>query len=186
MKIKDLSYMALYAALALVLEYVSKLIPILQMPNGGSINLGVVAVVVASFHLSWKKGVVVGLLWWLIAFFMGMNNWYLNFMQYSLDYLVPVAACGLASIFPRLGKTNIYLGSVLAMILRFASFVLSGVYFWPPEGSVAGSFGAWIYSLSYNFGYNFVTLIIVVILVPLCINRLSKVNIPFKGVKKVL
>ena len=72
--VKDLCYMALYVALAVVLDYVSALIPFLQMPNGGSINLAVIPVFVASYHLGAKKGVAVGLLWWLVGFMMGFNN----------------------------------------------------------------------------------------------------------------
>lgn len=186
MKIRDLSYMALYAALALVLEYVSQMIPLLQMPNGGSINLGVIVVVVASFHLSWKKGIAVGLLWWGLGFMMGMNSWYLNPMQYVLDYILPAVVCGMASISPRIGRTNVLMGCTLAMGIRFVSTVLSGVYYWPPEGSVAGSSGAWLYSLGYNGGYNLATLIVVIVVVPLCLRRLQKTGVHFKGVKKVL
>lgn len=177
--------MAIYAALALILEYLSQFIVFFQMPSGGSVNLGVIAILVASFHLSWKKGMAVGLLWWLLGFVLGMNNWYLNPMQYGLDYIIPVLLCGLASIFPRVGKDNILSGTLFAMVLRFTSFLLSGVYFWPPEGSVAGSGGAWVYSLSYNLGYNAATLVVALILVPLCIYRIEKSSLVFKGIKKV-
>lgn len=173
MKVKDLSFVSLYAAMAVILDYISAMIPFLQMPQGGSINLAVIPVVVASFHLSWKKGILVGFLWWLLGVLLGFNNWYLNPMQYLLDYLFPMMICGIACVFPKIGKTNYLTGSIGVMILRFLSFLLSGVYFWPPKGDVAGSVGAWIYSLSYNAGYNFATLILAVILVPLCIKRLK-------------
>ena len=35
-KIRTMAYMALYAALYIVLKYVGNLIPFLDMPNGGS------------------------------------------------------------------------------------------------------------------------------------------------------
>ncbi|MEG0177581.1 energy-coupled thiamine transporter ThiT [Anaerorhabdus sp.] len=182
--VKDLSYMALYVALSVVLEYVSKFIPILQMPSGGSITLGLLPVFMASYHLGWKKGLSVGLLWWLVSSLMGLNEWYLNPIQYSLDYIIPAAICGLASLFPKVGKiSNLYIGMVITMFARFAAQVISGVYYWPAN-EVAGSGGAWIYSLGYNFGYNFVTLILAAILVPLLVIRLNKTErFNFIGVK---
>ncbi|MEG0077908.1 energy-coupled thiamine transporter ThiT [Anaerorhabdus sp.] len=182
--VKDLSYMALYVALSVVLEYVSKFIPILQMPSGGSITLGLLPVFMASYHLGWKKGFGVGLMWWLVSSLMGLNEWYLNPIQYSLDYIIPAAICGLASLFPKIGKvSNLYIGMIITMFARFAGQVVSGVYYWPAN-EVAGSSGAWIYSLGYNFGYNFVTLIIAAILVPLLVHRLNATErFKFVGVK---
>lgn len=182
--VKDLCYMALYVALAVVLDYVSALIPFLQMPNGGSINLAVIPVFVASYHLGAKKGVAVGLLWWLVGLLMGFNNWYLNPMQYLLDYIIPVAVIGLACLLPKIGKiNNVFVGVVVICIIRFIATVLSGVYYWPPEEAVAGSSVAWAYSLSYNFYYNFATMIVACILVPLLVNRLQTTKIKFIGFK---
>ncbi len=182
--IKDMVFIALYAALALVLDYVSALIPFLQMPNGGSINLAVIPVFVASYQLGWKKGAVTGLMWWLIGTIMGLNSWYLTPMQYALDYIVPAAICGFAAALPKLGKiSNIYTGVTVTMILKFASHVLSGVYYWPPEGAARGSVPAWTYSVGYNIWYNLATMIVALILVPLLIGRLSRVRKDFVGIK---
>lgn len=182
--VKDLSFMALYVALSVVLEYVSKFIPILQMPSGGSITLGLLPVFMASYHLGWKKGLSVGVLWWLVSSLMGLNEWYLNPIQYSLDYIIPAAICGAASLFPRIGKiSNLYIGMTITMIIRFIAQVVSGVYYWPAN-EVAGSMGAWFYSLSYNFGYNFVTLILAGILLPLIFHRLKTTNrFQFEAIK---
>lgn len=183
MNVKDLSFMALYVALSLVLSYVGKFIPFLQMPSGGSIELSLIAVYMASYHLGYKKGLAVGLLWWLVSWMFGMASWYLNPMQYALDYIIPAAICGLASFFPRIGKvSNVYIGMMITMGIRFASQVLSGVYYWPAN-EVAGSMGAWIYSLSYNFGYNFATLLIAGVLLPILIKRLNSDRVKFIGVK---
>ncbi len=181
--VKDLSYMALYGALALTLEFVSGWVPFLQMPQGGSVNLGVIPVFIASYHLGWKKGMCVGGIWWFLGFLMGMNAWYLNPMQYSLDYLLPVVICGAASFFPKIGEDNIFVGVVFAMVLKYTSHILSGVYYWPPEGEVAGSIQAWTFSLIYNLGYNLATLIVAIILVPICLKQLSRLKLVFVGVK---
>lgn len=53
---KTIAYLALYVALYIVLKYVGNLIPFLQMPNGGSIELELIAVFICSYHLGWKIG----------------------------------------------------------------------------------------------------------------------------------
>ena len=177
-KLRDMTYIAAYAAIYVVLWWVGKFIPFLQMPQGGSIELELIAIFIASYHLGWKKGIGVAMLCWLITFILGSGRWYLNPMQYALDYFIPLLVVGLASLYFKNDKKYM-IGVIIGMVLKFMSNVLSGVYFWPPEDGPAGSLAAWIYSLSYNSGYNLVTLIVCVILVPLLINRLKKVNVEF-------
>ena len=71
---KLLAYMALYAALYVVLKTVGNFIPFLQMPNGGSIEIELIAVFIASWHLGWSYGIGVALLSWLITFVMGSGR----------------------------------------------------------------------------------------------------------------
>ncbi len=173
---KQMAYMALYAALYIVLWYVGNLIPFLRMPQGGSIEIEFAAIFIASYHLGWKKGIGTALIAWLLEFILGGASWYLNPMQYALDYIIPLVVCGAASVYYR-GKGKYVVGVVIAMILKYASTVLSGVYFWPPEDGVAGSAAAWVYSLGYNAWYNLATCIVCMILVPLLLQRLTKANL---------
>ncbi|MBQ6489086.1 MAG: energy-coupled thiamine transporter ThiT [Solobacterium sp.] len=172
-----IAYMALYAALYVVLKFVGNYIPFLQMPQGGSIEIELIAIFVASWHLGWKYGIGVAMLSWLITFVLGSNRWYLNPMQYSLDYFLPLIAVGLARLFGTNSDKKYYIGVVVSMVFKFMSNVLSGVYYWPPEEEVAGSAAAWVYSLSYNTWYNLVTCIVCMIVVPLLIKRLQNANV---------
>lgn len=171
-QIQDMAYMAIYAALYIVLWYVGKMVPFLTMPQGGSIQIEVAPLFIASFHLGWHKGFLVALLCWVLELLMGGSRWFLNVPQYLFDYIIPLIVIGVASIFK--GKYRIYIGVVVAMVLRFLSTVISGVYYWPPEDMVAGSSAAWVYSLSYNVWYNAATLIVCIILVPLLAKHLKK------------
>lgn len=183
-KTRDLVFIAIYVALACVLDKVSAIIPFLNMPQGGSINLAVIPIFVASYHLGWQNGVVAGLLWWLLGFILGGNNWFVDPMQYALDYIIPACICGLASIMPRIKNcSNLYSGMIVMMILKYISHLLSGVYYWPPEGAARGSIQAWANSLSYNLWYNLATLIVAGIFVPLLVSRLSKNRKDFRGLK---
>lgn len=222
--------LALYVAMYVVLKYIGNLIPFLQMPNGGSIELELIAVFLASYQLGWKGGLAAALLSWLITIVLGFNMWIVSPMQTILDYVAPLIVCGLASAlwpFRNMKKTGVaifsaalgiavffgiyysfsqtvgavisgiavaavvivfaakypraisYYGVAVAMILKYISQMLSGVYFWFPEGSAAGSAEAWAFSATYNLWYNLVTLAICIILVPLLADRLKKAGIKF-------
>lgn len=180
-KTRDYVFIGLYSALTVVLAYFSKMIPFLQMPQGGSIELYLIPTFICSYHLGWKSGVGAGLLGFLASRIVGISgDWYLTPIQYLLDYIVPACVCGFASLLPNVGKSkNICLGVVTTMILKYLSNVLAGVYFWFPETSYAGSIASWTYSLGYNLYYNLATLVIAVILVPILCARLSK-TVKFK------
>lgn len=174
-KIRTIAFMAFYAALYVVLKLIGNYIPFLKMPNGGSIELELVALFIASYHLGWAKGLGTALICLVLNFFTGAT-YYLNPAQFALDYIVPLAVVGMASLWSTKTKARYVIGVVISMILKYWSQVLSGVYFWPPEGEAAGSSAAWIFSLSYNLWYNVATLIVCVILVPLLVSRLSKAS----------
>jgi len=231
-KTRTIAYLAMYVALYIVLKWLGNLIPFLNMPNGGSIELELVAVFLASYHLGWKLGLATALLSWLITIILGFGMWLYYPVQIILDYVFPLAICGLSSLlWPHIemkkpgiivmsvllalaaffgvsisfeksvlgyvlgivlglglaGMTYWFLdtrkrfGIVIAMLLKYVSQVLSGVFFWYPEGAAAGSSYAWAYSISYNLWYNLVTMVVCMILVPLLIDRLQKAKIQFKA-----
>lgn len=183
-KTRTLIFIAMYVALAVVLDYVSELIPFLQMPQGGNINLALISVFMASYHLGWKNGIITGLLWWLVGFMMGQNRWYLTPIQYILDYIGPAIVCGFAAAFPKVSKvSNVFTGVTVTMVLKYFIHTLAGVYFWFPETTYAGSAASWIYSLGYNLWYNLATLIICVILVPILVKALNRGSNKFVGYK---
>ena len=183
-------YAAMYIALAVALNAFNTAMPIIQMPNGGSLELLVIALFIASYHLGWKWGAAVSALSWVIGAMFGLNNYMVSVPQALLDYVVPFVAIGMASLAPAIHiknkkLSNIYTGVCFGMLLKYFSQVLSGVFFWFPQGSAAGSWAAWAYSLPYNFWYNLVTFIAAIILVPLLVKRLNKLsNITMIGVKE--
>lgn len=230
---KTIAYLALYVALYIVLKYVGNLIPFLQMPNGGSIELELIAVFICSYHLGWKIGIADAILSWLMTIVLGFPMYFVQPVQILLDYVLPLVVCGVASLLwpikemskpvttvmgvvlavasffgiansysnttvayiagavvaaGMFGFTYWYLknkkkyGIVISMVLKYICQLLSGVYFWFPEGSAAGSTEAWVFSAGYNLWYNLVTLVVCIIIVPTLIDRLSSAaNIKFKA-----
>lgn len=183
-------YAAMYIALTVALNWFNTVMPIIQMPNGGSLELLVIPLFIASYHLGWKWGAGISALSWVIGVMFGLNDYIVSIPQVLLDYVLPFVGVGLASMMPaiHLGSiklSNIYTGVCMGMFLKYLSQTLSGVYFWFPEGAAAGSWAAWVYSAPYNFPYNFVTFIAAIILVPILVKRLNKLSsITMTGVKE--
>jgi|LAHS01.1.fsa_nt_gb thiamine transporter len=177
--IRNMAYMAFYAALYVVLWYVSQFIPFLVMPDGGSIELQYIALFIASYHLGWQKGLGVGALSWVLVFIFGGEKFFVAPIQYCLDYFIPLAVVAIACIFAGHSKYNYAVGVVVSIVFKWLSNVISGVFFYFPEGSAAGSLPAWSYSVAYNTWYNLATMIVCIIIVPALVAALKKTNTKF-------
>lgn len=145
--------MAFYLALFFVLDYISNILP--SMPQGGSIGLGTIALLMASYQLGWKKGTVVSVLSVLLQFVTG-RMYILGPLQFILDYLIPFGIYGIACLFPNYGW--FYSGILITNLIRFVSHTLSGVYFYETT---------WLASMAYQASYMIPTLIADLIFVPL-------------------
>lgn len=230
-KIKTIAYMGLYVALYVVLKLVGNMIPFLDMPNGGSIELELIAVFIASYHLGWVKGVGVGVISLFVSFLFS-SPYILTPMQFILDYIAPHVVIGMTSLlwpFKNVSKTVAGIlsfvialcaffgiskswnggavtiviallvavaalvftytfvlkkegfGIAIGMLLKYVCNVLSGVFYYFPEGAAAGSAAAWTFSLGYNLWYNLVTMIVCIFVVPMLISRLKQAKINFKA-----
>ena len=173
-KNKKLVLISIYCALAIVLDYIKSFIPFLNMPSGGSINIALIPVVICSFHLGVVDGIVCGLLWWLVSSILGLNPYYINIMQYIVDYILPSGIIGISSILYK--KKNIWeieLGILLMMVIRTFFLVLSGALYWPGDAA-SNSAAAWLASITYNVPYSLATLVMLLVLIPLLIKSLKK------------
>lgn len=151
--VRELVLMAFYLALFFVLDYISNILP--SMPQGGSIGLGTIALLMASYQLGWKKGTVVSVLSVLLQFVTG-RMYILGPLQFILDYLIPFGIYGIACLFPNYGW--FYSGILITNLIRFVSHTLSGVYFYETT---------WLASMAYQASYMIPTLIADLIFVPL-------------------
>ncbi len=154
-EIKTLVYMAFYIALFYVLDLFVNTLPMFQMPRGGSLGVSVIALLMASYHLGWKKGVVVSVASVFLQFMTG-PMYTPDLLGFTLDYLIAFSVYGFASLFKNYGF--FYTGIFVTNFVRFISSTISGVVVWevPLWGSI-------VYQLSYMVP----TLILTLVLVPL-------------------
>ncbi len=176
-------FMAMYAALAIVLDYVKEFIPFTSIwANGGSIDISLIPLVFASIHLGWKWGLATGLLEFVVSYVVGATKLY--FAAYSpvlgflCDYIIPIVIMGVASFLMTKKKSsfNIILmevGIVICMAIRIFSQVISGVYCWV-EASEIGTAAAWAFSAQYNLSYGVPTLVMLVIVMPILYKAFEK------------
>jgi thiamine transporter len=155
---------ALAAALTVALSYVK----LWEMPQGGSITLEAIPLLVYSLRRGVRSGVGAGAVAGLLQLLLG--GYIVHPVQAVLDYPLAFAALGLAGVF----KKPLWAGTVLGSLARFACHVLSGAVFfgsYAPKGT-----NVWIYSLTYNGSYMLPNLVIAVVVVYLLWPRLSRMS----------
>ncbi|MCF0258942.1 MAG: energy-coupled thiamine transporter ThiT [Erysipelotrichaceae bacterium] len=159
--VKEIVLMAFYLALFFVLDLIANALPFLQMPQGGTVGLGTVALLLASYQLGWKKGLIVSMLSILIQFVSGAM-YLLGPVQFLLDYFIAFSVYGIACLFPTWGW--FYSGVLAVNLIRFASSTLSGVLF----------YGVTLWgSVIYQAWYMIPTAIVGLIMVPLLMKALQ-------------
>ena len=159
-KTRDLVYMALYAALFVVLDQIT----LFRMPQGGSINLSTIALLLASYHFGWKKGVIVGLVANGLLYVTGSMNFYGSVISLFFDYLFAYTAYGLASLFPNV--SYLYTGIIITSLIRLACSTFSGCVAWETP--------FWA-SLAYNAEYILPVMAIDAIAVPIIYEKLKPI-----------
>ncbi|MBQ1342085.1 MAG: energy-coupled thiamine transporter ThiT [Erysipelotrichaceae bacterium] len=161
---RDIVYMALYAALFVALDFVTNTFNLLPMPQGGHLGLGTIALILASYHLGWKKGAVVCLASNLLMYITGSMNFYGSVISLFFDYIIAYTAYGFSSCFPNI--KYFYSGIIITSLIRLACSTYSGI----------AAFGSpFMASLSYNAGYIIPTMIVDAIIVPLLYERLKPI-----------
>lgn len=172
-KISDLVYMAMYLALFMVFDWLANQIGLFKMPNGGTLGLGVIPLIIASYHLGWKKGLAVAILSVVLQFMTGKVYVVQNsdgftafqvFIQFMMEYPVAFGVYGLSSLFPNF--KNFYSGIVVTNLIRLTLHTIAGTVFWGTP---------WGGSFAYNAWYMIPTMIVSAIVVPIIMNRLKPV-----------
>jgi thiamine transporter len=169
---------AVFSALAYLLDLFSGFINFKVWPQGGSVSIAMVPVFLMAFRWGIKGGAITGLLLGMLQFILGFSQIY-HPVQGIIDYLIAFSVLGLAGIFARQIKESIqnghkkqWIGYIIAgtfigSLLRFIAHFFSGWIFfgiWAPEGQPV-----WLYSILYNGTYMLPSMILSAIIVILVI-----------------
>ncbi len=147
-------------ALAIVLDYLCKLIPF-EFAYGGGISIAVLPLIYYTFRRGCAWGLGAGLVYSLLQIITGWypppaGTWWAFVLCVLLDYFLAFTVTGCAVLFARpFGKARrlagYAVGSAAVCVLRFLFSFLSGILLYgsyAPEGMPV-----WLYSLLYNGGY---------------------------------
>lgn len=174
---------AVFSALAYLLDLVANLLSLKIWPQGGSISIAMVPVLLMAYRWGIKGGLLSGLLLGLLQFISGFAQIYV-LIQGIIDYFIAFTVVGLAGVFAgqirsamangKKGKwmTYAFLGAFLGSALRYLSHVVSGAVFfgeYAPEGQPVV-----IYSLLYNGTYMLPSFIVSAIIVILVLGAMPK------------
>ena len=179
-KTNVITEIAIFASIALALDFLQAGLFRGVFVNGGSIGLSMIPVILIGFRRGFLPafitGLIVSLLQMLGGIYVISSTWYNTILQISLDYLLtfPILAC--CTIFKKPFDSTlnlkhkilfVSLGTMIAGFGKFLLHFLAGIIFWQnfdfPGGYV-------IYSLVYNGGYMLPNIILsIIIMIILCV-----------------
>lgn len=157
-KVRILAEIGMAVALAVVFNF----LPLWKMPQGGSVSLEMLPILIIAFRWGGVPGMAAGLVYGLVQ--LAINPYIVHPVQLILDYPLPYMLVGIAGFIPLKAQVDSARYAILlfAVLLggaaRFVSHLLSGVIFfsqYAPEGQ-----SPWLYSAIYNGSYMIPSLII--------------------------
>ena len=142
----------------LALATVLSMLKIYQAPFGGAVTLlSMLPLIIIALRYKTKWGIITGVVYGLIQLLLDsgkMAGWGLSlqaiFGSIAFDYLIAFGVLGFAGLFVN-KKWGPYVGTTLAITLRFLSHVISGTIFfsqWALKG-----WNPFVYSIAYNGAY---------------------------------
>ena len=142
---------AILAALAIILHLLCNLIPFLTMPQGGSVSLGMLPIIVLALRRGVKYGVIGGVIFGFLNFM--TDGFIIHWGSIFFDYLLACGLLGLAGLFKNCKRTwmTIILATSLAGFLKYLCHSVSGVLFFTSYAEEMG-----YESLSGYFYYSFI------------------------------
>jgi len=149
---------AVMVGIAIALNFLK----IIQLPNGGSVDLAMIPIFFYAIRWGWKDGLLAGFAFGLLQMFIdGAIAW--GWQSLILDYLVAFTPLGFCGLF-RGRKNGIYWGILLGSFCRFIAHYISGVTIYailvPTELFHMTFTSPWLYSLVYNGSYMLVDTLI--------------------------
>lgn len=122
---KTMIVVALFAAFSLVLSKIQ----LIQYPQGGGINLlSSLPILMIGLLYGPITGMTCGLVAGLISLIGGA--YIIHPAQFLLDYILPTMLLGVSGVFGSDSKRNIFIGCLIAVLLKQTAHILSGcIYF---------------------------------------------------------
>lgn len=168
MKTRQVSEIAIIIALTAVFEIIFSNLGITLFPNGGSISLAVLPLMILTVRYGFVSGLIAASIFGIFQFILPYPVYFLTPLQYVFDYILPYVAIPFVVLFGK-KSTQLVVGGIIVFGLKYLSHVIAGVVYWgeyAPEG-----FSAWTWSLWYNATYSVPSVILSVVVLYLISTR---------------
>lgn len=156
---------ALFVALAEILGNFK----LWHMPEGGSVSLMMVPIVIYALRWGLNRGLLAGLAFGVLDFMLG-GGIAIGWQSILGDYVIALTVLGLAGVGHRKGLGGIIFGSLLAGVARFVVVWFTGATLWGEYMHDLYGFhmtNVWIYSFLYNLPALVMTALTVIVCVAL-------------------
>lgn len=162
MSLRCLCEGAILIALAQLLGYIK----LYELPQGGSINLGMLPIFLFCARWGFGPGMLASFAYSLLQLFLdGAYAW--GWQSILGDYLLAFTLLGFSGLFCK-HRFGFFYGSILGCALRFLSSYITGVVAWgeymPPEFFGMTMTTPWFYSALYNGFYMLCDCILILVL----------------------
>lgn len=144
-RIQILAEISISVALAAILHFVA----LFHMPQGGTVNLEMLPIILVALRRGFWPGIVAGLVYSPVLYL--VEPFYVHPAQLILDYPLAFGLLGLAGLFRSTNIWSMSAGVLAGCFGRFMSHFFSGAIFfasYAPKGQ-----SPWLYSLVYNGSY---------------------------------
>ncbi len=152
---KILAEITVLVALAGALSLISH--SFFRMPQGGSINVGMIPIFWLALRRGWKIGFFGGAVFGLV--YLVIEPFVVNPLQFILDYPLAFAVLGLAGFFQKYPVLGVIVGGTARFLSHFISGVVYFADYAPPGMSPV------IYSAIYNGIYLIPSIIICAVMI---------------------
>ena len=149
LRVRMLCEGAVFVALAEILGYLK----IGHLPNGGSVSLLMLPMIVFALRWGLGSGLLAGFALGVLDFLVG-GGIAIGWQSILGDYVIAPTALGLAGLGRGRGLPGLAVGTVLGCLGRFLSIWVTGATLWgeymPEEFLGLPMTNEWVYSLLYN------------------------------------
>ena len=161
--VTTLCEIGIFAALGFVFDELQGILFKGVFPNGGSIGIAMIAVLIIAYRRGLWPALLTGLI--MGVFDIATSAYIIHPVQLLLDYIFPYAFVGFAGLLkPFFDKYDdkknrilwIIAGTVIGGLLKFTSHYLAGVFFWANPSDFAwnlNSTNVYLYCFIYNIAF---------------------------------
>ena len=172
MSTRALTEGAVMVALATALSYIK----LFELPQGGSVCIGMLPIFLYCTRWGWKNGFVASFAYGLLQLLLdGAYAW--GPWSMLLDYIVAFGVLGVCGFFWKL-KGGVFVGTVVGSICRGIIHFISGITIYriyePVELFNHTYTNPYIYSAAYNFSYVFIDMVLCLVIFALLYKPLKK------------